>query len=124
MNDTVKEIPVVRIRPFKGWVPVDLGEIWQYRELFGFLVWRDIKVRYKQTLLGFAWAILIPFSQMVVFSLIFGTLANLSTEGLPKPIFYYTALLPWTYFATALSMSSNWSRRSGTRSAVVRTFSS
>lgn len=95
------------IEPPRGWIAIDWGEIWHYRELFGFLVWRDIKVKYKQTLLGAAWAILVPFFQMVIFSFIFGTVANLASDGLPRPIFYFAALLPWTYFSTSLTMSSN-----------------
>ena len=101
------EQPVVRIRPSEGWIALDLPELWQYRELFGFLVWRDVKVKYKQAVLGFAWAVLVPFAQMVIFSLIFGRLAGLPSDGLPRPIFYFAALLPWIYFATALTMSSN-----------------
>ncbi len=95
------------ITPPQGWISIDLGELWRYRDLFWFLVWRDILVKYKQTLLGAVWAILVPFLQMLIFSVIFGQIANLSSDGLPKPIFYYAALLPWTYFATALTMGSN-----------------
>lgn len=99
--------PVTVIQPSRGWVSIDLAELRRYRDLFFFMVWRDVKIKYKQALLGFAWAVLVPFSQMVIFSLIFGRLANLSSDGLPRPIYYYAALLPWTYFATALTMSSN-----------------
>lgn len=99
--------PVMRIVPPQGLLDLDLAEIWAYRELLYFFVWRDIKVRYKQTAIGAAWAVLQPFLTMVVFSLFFGTLAKIPSHGLPYPIFYYTALLPWTYFATALQNASN-----------------
>jgi lipopolysaccharide transport system permease protein len=99
--------PVVRIRPVKGWIGLDLRELWRYRELFGFLVWRDIKIKYKQSLLGVGWAIMLPFMQMVIFATVFGGVANLPSDGLPSSLFYFAALLPWTYFATAVSMSSN-----------------
>ncbi len=85
---------------------MNLAELWEGRELLYFLTWRDIRVRYSQAILGMAWAILVPFSQMIVFTVIFGKLAKLPSDGLPQPVFYYAALLPWTYFATALTMSS------------------
>ncbi len=84
-----------------------LREFWYYRELFFFFVWRDVKVRYKQTLLGMSWAILQPFCTMIVFSLFFGRLAKLPNDGIPYPIFYYSALLPWTYFANSLANGGN-----------------
>lgn len=84
-----------------------LRELWKYRELLYFLIWRDIKVRYKQTALGAAWAIIQPFMTMVVFSLFFGKLAKMPSDGIPYPIFSYAALLPWNYFAQALGNSSN-----------------
>jgi lipopolysaccharide transport system permease protein len=98
--------PVTILRPASGWIALDLRELWEARELLAFLTWRDIKVKYSQALLGVAWAVLVPFGQMVVFSLIFGRLAGLPSDGLPSPVFYYAALLPWTYFATALTASS------------------
>jgi lipopolysaccharide transport system permease protein len=98
---------VTVIRPPKRWTAIDFAELWRYRELFGFFVWRDVKIKYKQTLLGAAWAVLVPFTQMVIFSIIFGQVAGLPTDDLPGPVFYYTGLLPWTYFATSLTMSSN-----------------
>lgn len=101
------QLPHLRIQPSKGWVSLKLNELWEYRELLYFLTWRDIKVRYKQTVLGAAWAILQPFMTMVVFSLFFGGLAQIPSDGVPYPIFSYTALVPWTFFATGLSMSSN-----------------
>ncbi|MEZ5591609.1 MAG: ABC transporter permease [Gammaproteobacteria bacterium] len=84
-----------------------LKEVWQYRELFFFLVWRDIKIRYKQTVLGVLWAIIQPLSTMLVFTIFFGRLANLPNDGIPYPIFYYSALLPWIYFSTSISLSGN-----------------
>jgi lipopolysaccharide transport system permease protein len=101
------EARAVVIQPSTGWVPLRLRELWEYRELLYFLVWRDVKVRYKQTALGAAWAIIQPLFTMVVFSVFFGRLAGLPSDGLPYPVFSYTALVPWTYFATALTMSSN-----------------
>jgi lipopolysaccharide transport system permease protein len=101
------ESPVVRIEAHRGWLALDLGELWAYRDLIYFFVWRDIKVRYKQTVIGAAWAILQPVLTMLVFSLFFGKLARIPSQGLPYPIFYYTALLPWNYFATAMQGATN-----------------
>jgi homopolymeric O-antigen transport system permease protein len=98
---------VTRIAPRAGWFALDLGEVWEYRELLYFFVWRDLKVRYKQTAIGAAWAVLQPLLTMLVFSLFFGRLAKLSTEGLPPQIFYYCGLLPWTYFATSMQNATN-----------------
>jgi lipopolysaccharide transport system permease protein len=88
-------------------VSLKLHELWEYRELLYFLTWRDIKVRYKQTALGAAWAIIQPFMTMVVFSLFFGQLAKIPSDGIPYPIFSYAALVPWTFFANGLNQSSN-----------------
>ena len=93
--------------PSSGWVPLRLGELWAYRELLYFLVWRDIKVRYKQTLLGAAWAVIQPFCTMVVFSLFFGRLARVPSDGIPYPVFSYAALVPWSFFANGLTEASN-----------------
>ena len=101
------DIPIIRVRPSKGWVSLRLGELWEYRELLYFLTWRDIKVRYKQTVLGATWAIIQPLFTMVVFSLFFGKLAKIPSDGIPYPIFSYAALVPWTFFANGLSQSSN-----------------
>ena len=101
------ETPVVRIEARRGWLALDLGELWAYRDLVYFFIWRDIKVRYKQTAIGAAWAILQPVLTMLVFSLFFGKLARIPSQGLPYPIFYYTALLPWMYFATAMQSATN-----------------
>ena len=100
-------IPVLRIEASRGWVPLNLRELWEYRELLYFLTWRDIKVRYKQSVLGIAWAVIQPFVAMVVFTIFFGKLANLGPEGVPYPIWNYAAMVPWTYFAFALTQSSN-----------------
>src|SRR5437762_2730141 len=97
----------VRIEPSQGWISVKLGELWEYRELLFFLVWRDVKVRYKQTALGVAWAVIQPFMTMVVFSVFFGRLAKVPSDGIPYPVFAYCALLPWQLFANALSESGN-----------------
>lgn len=98
---------VVRIAPTRGWVSLGLGEVWNYRELLFFLVWRDIKVRYKQTLLGAVWAILQPLLTMVVFSLFFGKLARMPSNGIPYPVFSYTGLVPWTFFALGMAAGAN-----------------
>jgi lipopolysaccharide transport system permease protein len=97
----------LRIKPSKGWVSINLRELWKYRELVYFFAWRDIKVRYKQTLLGAAWSIIQPVFTMVVFSLLFGKLAKMPSEGIPYPIFCFAALVPWSYFANALSQGSS-----------------
>jgi lipopolysaccharide transport system permease protein len=101
------ESSVVRIEAHRGWLALNLGELWAYRDLVYFFVWRDIKVRYKQTAIGAAWAILQPVMTMLVFSLFFGKLARIPSQGLPYPIFYYSALLPWMYFATAMQGATN-----------------
>ncbi len=103
---TSAEPNIVLIKPPKGWAVLDLKDLWQYRELIYFMTWRDIKVRYKQTALGASWAILKPFMMMVVFSIFFGGLAQVPSDGVPYPIFSYTGLLPWELFATALSIAS------------------
>jgi lipopolysaccharide transport system permease protein len=101
------ESRIVRIQARNTWLALDLAELWAYRELLYFFVWRDIKVRYKQTVIGAAWAILQPVLTMLVFSLFFGKLAKIPSQGLPYPIFYYSALLPWMYFATAMQGATN-----------------
>src|SRR2546427_2206595 len=99
--------PLLRITPPRGWLDLDLGEVWSARELLYFFVWRDIKIRYKQTAIGVAWAVLQPLLTMLVFSLFFGKLAKMPSHGLPYPVFYYSALLSWTYFATSLQNAAN-----------------
>ena len=99
--------PVIYIKRSRGLVSLRLGELWQYRELLYFLIWRDVKVRYKQTALGVAWAVVQPFFTMVVFSLFFGRLAKVPSDGVPYPLFAYCALVPWGFFANGLNMGSN-----------------
>ena len=99
--------PVIYIKRSRGLVSLRLGELWQYRELLYFLIWRDVKVRYKQTALGVAWAVVQPFFTMVVFSLFFGRLAKMPSDGVPYPLFAYCALVPWGFFANGLNMGSN-----------------
>jgi lipopolysaccharide transport system permease protein len=106
-TEPTPRVPVVRIEPSRGWVSLRLAELWEYRELAYFLIWRDIKVRYKQTVLGAAWAIIQPISTMVVFAVFFGHLAKMPSDGVPYPIFAYAALVPWTFFANALTQASN-----------------
>jgi lipopolysaccharide transport system permease protein len=101
------ELPHIRIEPSTGWISLGLKDLWHYRELLFFLTWRDIKVRYKQTALGAAWAIVQPLLTMLVFTLFFGRLAKVPSDGIPYPLFSYTALLPWQLFAYALTESSN-----------------
>lgn len=98
---------ITAIEPARGFIPLNLRGIWDYRELLYFLTWRDIKVRYKQTVLGATWAIIQPFFTMMVFSLFFGKLAGIPSDGVPYPIFSFTALVPWTFFAYGLNQSSN-----------------
>jgi lipopolysaccharide transport system permease protein len=100
-------LPIFYIRPETGWTSLGLRELWEYRELLYFLTWRDIKVRYKQTVLGAGWAIIQPFFMMVVFSLFFGRLAHVPSDGIPYPVFAFCALLPWQLFANAVGESSN-----------------
>ena len=98
---------IILIKPLRGWIALGLDEVWRYRELLFYFIWRDIKVRYKQTLLGAAWAILQPVFTMVVFSIFFGRLAKMPSDGIPYPIFSYTGLLPWTFFATGMANGAN-----------------
>jgi len=100
-------LPETIIRPPTGWRLINARELWRYRELLYFLTWRDVKVRYKQTLLGAAWAVLQPAMMMVVFTVFFGRLANVPTGGIPYPLFVYAGLLPWTFFATAIANAGN-----------------
>jgi lipopolysaccharide transport system permease protein len=97
----------VRIEPPHGWLDLRLAEVWEYRELLYFFVWRDIKIRYKQTVVGVLWVVLQPLLTMGVFTLFFGRLAKLPSEGLPYPVFYFAALVPWAYFSTSLSACTN-----------------
>jgi lipopolysaccharide transport system permease protein len=105
MRPTASQITI--IEPRKGWASIDSRELWNYRELLYFLTKRDIKVRYKQTVLGGLWAVIQPAFTMLVFTLFFGRLAKMPSDGIPYPIFVYAGLLPWTYFANAVSASGN-----------------
>lgn len=101
------DVRVIEIEPSRGWEALDLRGVWEYRELVWFLIWRDIKVRYKQASLGIAWAVIQPVMTMLVFTLIFGRLAQLPSDGFPYPVFTFTALLPWQLFSGALTGSAN-----------------
>lgn len=108
MSDTTTQAPqeeIIYLRPSRGWSALNLRDLWRYRELVYFLTWRDIKVRFKQTVLGAGWAIIQPLVNMVVLSIIFGNFANMPTDGIPRPLFTFSALLPWGLFAKALSDS-------------------
>lgn len=103
----VPDRPIVVIQPSKAWVALNLKQFWGYRELLYFLAWRDVKVRYKQTFLGVAWALIQPLFTMIIFSLIFGKLAGIPSDNIPYPLFAYAALLPWTFFSNAVITSGN-----------------
>jgi lipopolysaccharide transport system permease protein len=96
-------VPITIIRPTHGWKGIDFKELWRYRELLYFLIWRDIKVRYKQSLLGAAWAIIQPLLTMIIFTVFFGQWAGIPTDGVPQPIFYFTGILPWQFFQSGVS---------------------
>lgn len=106
-SDSLREDPLVTIEPNKAWSAVELRDLWAYRELLYFLTWRDVKVRYKQTELGVAWAIIQPLLTMLIFTIFFGRLAGVPSDNIPYPIFAYAGLLPWTFFANAISNSGN-----------------
>jgi len=105
MEQTPESVQRILIQPSKGLFNFDLRELWQYKELLYFLIWKEVKVRYKQTIIGGAWAILQPLLTMVIFTIIFGRLAKIPSDGMPYPVFTYTALLPWMLFAQALTRS-------------------
>src|SRR6202047_1373561 len=98
---------IVRIEPPHGWLELRLAEVWEYRELLFFFIWRDVKIRYAQTVVGVIWVVLQPLMTMGVFTLFFGHLAKLPSQGLPYPVFYFAALVPWSYFSQALINSTN-----------------
>lgn len=100
------EVPLVILRPASGWSLVNFRDLWMYRELIFFMIWRDLKVRYKQTVLGISWAVLKPFTTMIVFSIFFGKLASMPSDGIPYPIFSYSGLLVWELFSNAISNAS------------------
>lgn len=105
-NLGVVEKPLVHIRPRSGWQIIDLRELREYRDLFFFMVWREIKVLYAQTILGFSWAVLNPLAQVVIFTIVFGKVAKVSTGGIPYVLFSTVAIIPWTYMSQAMSQSS------------------
>jgi lipopolysaccharide transport system permease protein len=107
LGETLPESPLVSIRAGKRWAPIDLKSIWAYRELLYFLTWRDVKIRYKQTLLGAAWAILQPLLTMIVFTIFFGRLAGMPSDQIPYPLFAYSGLLLWVFFSNAVTNSGN-----------------
>ena len=102
-----RNYPTTRLRPSQGWVSLNIRELWEYRELLFFLTWRDVTVRYKQTVLGISWAIIQPLMTMVVFTVFFGRLAKMPSDGVPYPVFSFAALVPWMFFASGLTQSSN-----------------
>jgi lipopolysaccharide transport system permease protein len=104
---TLPEKPLFTVRPSRGWVALNLRDLWVYRELLFFLTWRDVKVRYKQTVLGAAWAVLQPLCTMLIFWLLFGRLAGMPSDDIPYPLFAFAGLLPWTFFANAVTNSGN-----------------
>ena len=100
-------LPVTVIEPSRGWVPLKLSHLWEYREILYFLVWRDIKVRYRQSVIGAVWAVIQPIMTMIVFSVFLGRLAKVPSDGVPYPIFAFAALVPWAFFANGLTLSAN-----------------
>src|SRR6266480_584444 len=106
-SDNLPDEPLVTIEANRSWGGVKLSDLWAYRDLLYFLTWRDVKVRYKQTVLGVAWAIIQPLFTMLVFTLFFGRLAGIQSDNIPYPVFAYAGLLPWTFFANAISNSGN-----------------
>ena len=107
MKEQISELPVFEIRPSSAWRMLDLRELWTYRELVYFLTWRDIKVRYKQTAIGIAWALLQPLAMMVVFTIFVGKLAGVAPPSVPYPVFALAALIPWQLFSRAITESTN-----------------
>lgn len=105
--DVPAALAITVIEPSRGWVSLRLHELWEYREVLYFLIWRDIKVRYRQTLIGMAWAIIQPFMTMVVFTVFFGKLARIPSDGAPYPLFAFSALVPWAFFSNGLIQSAN-----------------
>lgn len=106
-GSSISDKPLVVIEPNKGWVPINLRDLWNYRDLLYILMMRDIKVRYKQTFLGAAWAIIQPLFTMLIFTLFFGKLAGMPSDDIPYPLFAYAGLLPWTFFSNAVTNSGN-----------------
>jgi lipopolysaccharide transport system permease protein len=107
LKSRVQDKPFIRIQPTRGWTAVKLREVWDHRELASIFIWRDIKVRYSQTVIGALWAVIQPFLTMVIFSVFFGRLAGIPSDNIPYPIFSYAALVPWTFFANSMNQASN-----------------
>ena len=107
VSNSLNNVPVIEIKPTSGWAMLSLKELWAYREVVFYLAWRDVKVRYKQTIFGPAWAILQPFLTMMIFTVVFGGIAKLPSDGVPYPIFAYAALVPWTFFANTITKGSS-----------------
>jgi lipopolysaccharide transport system permease protein len=107
LSDIPGEVPVIKIKPSKGWAPLNLRELWAYRELVYFFTWRDIKIRYKQTVLGAAWAVLQPLLAMLIFSIFFGRLAGMPSDDIPYPLFSYSGMVIWLFFANGVTNASN-----------------
>jgi lipopolysaccharide transport system permease protein len=105
VNEPTRSAEITVIEPSSGWRAIDLRELWRFRELLYFLTWRDVKVRYKQTAIGALWAVLQPFLTMVIFTVLFGRLAKISSDNIPYPVFSYSGLLPWTFFASAINLA-------------------
>ncbi len=106
-TDTKDNFMKIHIAPTRGWTSIKLRDVWEYRELMGIFVWRDLKVRYRQTVIGILWAVIQPLLTMVIFSLFFGKLAKVPSDEIPYPIFSYAALVPWTFFANSINQASN-----------------
>ena len=106
-TDTKDNFMKIYIAPTRGWTSIKLRDVWEYRELMGIFVWRDLKVRYRQTVIGILWAVIQPLLTMVIFSLFFGKLAKVPSDEIPYPIFSYAALVPWTFFANSINQASN-----------------
>jgi lipopolysaccharide transport system permease protein len=107
LANRLASLPITRIEPAHGWFNLRLRELWEYRELLYFFVWRDVKIRYKQTAIGVVWVVLQPLLTMLVFTLFFGKLARMPSQGLPYPVFYFAAVVPWMYFSVALVTATN-----------------
>jgi lipopolysaccharide transport system permease protein len=103
----INDRPMLRLEPTKGWTSLKLKDLWEYRDLLGIFVWRDLKVRYRQTVIGVLWAIIQPFLTMVIFSVFFGGLAKIPSDNIPYPIFSFAALVPWTFFSNSINQASN-----------------
>jgi len=107
LKDETEGKPLLRIQPTRGWTSLKLREVWEHRDLASIFIWRDIKVRYRQTVIGALWAIIQPFLTMVIFSIFFGRLAGIPSDDVPYPIFSFAALVPWTFFANSINQASN-----------------